>query len=316
MPPSRARLSVMAAVLGVVAVLGIVWLVRSATVDSGTSADHDATGSVGTRTGSGTHDDGTTASGTASGNGTSGGGTSTGGETAGDGERNDGGRNDGETGGDGETTDGGRRSLHVNGLHLDGDRGGEGCLTVINKTGMTGTVDSVSFAVKSGPQGAAVRSDDGAHCSGDYHPEDDPNDRPPPPCRAVRLPPSGRCLAGVVPAAGAKPGAYDVEAWVHVRYLCDDPENSPCSEIHWGARPPTRQDPVLVISDTKCNVPQPSLDVGPSRDAPPEPEPDDSPAPDSPPEPDSSPSPPSPPSPENDDGRGPAADPTCLTGGG
>lgn len=273
MPPTRARPIALAVILGLVAVLGIFWLVRSATIDGQNASDEgpvsSVTGSNGTDpnartgtdpgTGTGRSDDGDSSSPSTS-QGTSTAGNSTPG---------------------GETRKSDRRSIHVNGVHLDGNRNGPGCVTIINKTATAGTINSVSFTVTAGPATPAVRSDDAAHCSLDGNPA----------CRGINLTEGDQCVAGAVLPSDAPAGEYTVTAVVHFTYLCDNAENSPCNEVpDWGGSPPTSQNPVQISGSSSNNVPTLTMSVGgAAEDSPPDefsPPSDDTPVPDSPPSPD------------------------------
>ncbi|MFJ1971225.1 hypothetical protein ACIO93_21375 [Streptomyces sp. NPDC087903] len=267
----RARLTVMAAVLGLVAVLGVVWLVRSATTGSENSvggegtissaATRDGTATATATNGSGTADDGATSSGEASGGtGAASDGTATKGSRTPDG---------------GETHNGGRRSVRLNGVRIDGAGHGEGCVTLDNRTSTPATLESVSFVVTKGPGRPAVLSDNAAHCSRDQ----DSNS----PC--TRLLPIGRqCLAGAVIAPGAPQGEYTVKAVVHSAFLCDNDKISPCNDVRdWEGPLPTPKAPVLVRSSKTTRLLETTVDVAGAKPPTPDDSPDDSPI-DSPPE--------------------------------
>ncbi|MGA4838074.1 hypothetical protein [Streptomyces sp. G45] len=208
MPSSRTRLVVMATALALVAALGIVWLVRSATTDGGSAAGDGATSPA-------TPPDGT-ASGAPTGTTTS---AASGGVTP-DGDR---------------TRTSGRRSIRVNGLRLDGSDDGDGCMTVMNDTATTLTVEGISFTAAGIRARPAVRSDNAAHCGGG------------PRCDGARLPPDGDCRAGAVLAPNAPPGEYEITPLAQISYVCDNAERSPCDKVpDWGGPPPTPRDPVLV----------------------------------------------------------------------
>ncbi|NNN33277.1 hypothetical protein HLK59_23535, partial [Streptomyces sp. S3(2020)] len=257
MHPTRARPIALAIILGLVAVLGIVWLVRSATIDGQNAADEGPVSSVAGSNGTDTdpNADPNADRGTGAGTSTD--------PDAGTSRPTDGGSSSPSTsqgtstGGNstpgGETGNSGRRSIHVNGVHLDGNRNGPGCLTIINKTATAGTVTSVSFTVTAGPATPAVRSDDAAHCS----PTGDPA------CRGVKLTEGYQCVTGAVLPADAPAGVYTVTAVVHFTYVCDNTENSPCNEVSdWGGSPPTAQNPVTVSGSSSNNVPQLTMTVG------------------------------------------------------
>ncbi|MFD7018089.1 hypothetical protein [Streptomyces sp. NPDC059928] len=276
MAPLRTRSIVLAVVLGLCAVLGIVWLVRSATISgqntAGEGTNNSSSAGSGTDSPGGrTPDNGGTSSGaTGSGTGSPGGRTpdnggassgatgsgtgSPGGRTPDNGGASSGATSQG-TATPGSTTPGGggRRAIHVNGVRLDGNRNDSGCLTVINKTSTAATIDSVSFEVADGPARPAVRSDDAAHCS----PTGDPA------CRALQLVEGRQCLAGAVLPADAPDGEYTVTAVVHYTYVCDNTQNSPCSEVpDWGGPPPTPQAPVQISGSSSTHVPQLTMVVG------------------------------------------------------
>ncbi|MFE4870723.1 hypothetical protein [Streptomyces sp. NPDC056682] len=254
MAPLRTRPIVLAVVLGLCAVLGIVWLVRSATISGQNTAGEGTNSSSSTASGTDspggrTPDNGGTSSG-ATGNGTG----SPGGRTPDNGGASSGATSQGAATPGGTTPGGGgRRAIHVNGVRLDGNRNDSGCLTVINKTSTAAMIDSVSFEVADGPARPAVRSDDAAHCS----PTGDPA------CRALHLVEGRQCLAGAVLPADAPDGEYTVTAVVHYTYVCDNTENSPCSEVlDWGGPPPTPQAPVQISGSSSTHVPQLTMVVG------------------------------------------------------
>lgn len=283
MRPTRARPIALAIILGLVAVLGIVWLVRSATIDGQNAADEGPVSSVTGSNGTDPNADSSTGTDAGTGAGTD---PNAGTSRPGDGSSSSPSASQGtSTAGNstpgGETRNSGRRSIHVNGVHLDGNRNGPGCLTIINKTATAGTVDSVSFTVAAGPATPAVRSDDAAHCS----PTGDPA------CRGIKLTEGYQCVTGAVLPPDAPAGVYTVTAVVHFTYLCDNTQNSPCNEVSdWGGSPPTSQNPVTVTGSSSNNVPQLTMTVGgAAEEDPPEeisPPSDDPPDPDSPPSPD------------------------------
>lgn len=259
----------MATVLGLVAVLGAVWLVRSATTHNSENAAgaHRTADSAGTSIvtdgttrgpadgttdatidsdGDGTPDSRTTGSGAASqGTSTDGGGTPQGGRTP---------RH-------------GRPSVRLNGVNLQGSGNSEGCVTVINKTATPAVIESVSFVVVDGPARPAVHSDNGDHC---YRAEGDERDDP---CLGLRLVEGRQCLTGAVLAPGARTGEYTVQAVVHSSFLCDNDKIDPCSDVKdWGGPPPTPQDPVRVRCSSTVKALRSTIVVGGTS-----PSPDDSP---------------------------------------
>lgn len=234
MTSSRVRVLIMVAVLGLVAVAGIVWLVGVATGDPG-----------GSPTGAGVNlpvDDGD------------------------DGDVTDVPEQDAD---EVESPDGepasqekpqaesqkkpqeqsqgnNRRSVRWNGVRLDGSTGDDGCVTIINKTSTVGTIESVSFEVRSGPGRAAARSAPG-HCD----PTGDPL------CQGVTLRAGSQCLAGAVITGEPSDSPYVIQAVVHFRYRCVNVEDAPCDEVgNWGGPPPTEQRPVEIRGATANNVPQ------------------------------------------------------------
>ncbi|MGW2614206.1 hypothetical protein [Streptomyces sp. NPDC001500] len=229
MQPSRARLGIMATLLGLVAVLGVVWLVRSATTDSRSTAGSD--------TASGSADGQSNASGHADGDGdvTADGGRSRPGEAS-----------NGADGGGSQSP--GRGGKHgdgpyvPNGVNLQGNGDRDGCVTVINKTSTPAVIESLSFVIVDGPGGTTVHSDNGAHC---YNEPGD--EKPGPPCQGLKLIEGDQCLTGAVLASNAKDGEYTVEAVVHTRFRCDNDKIDPCNYVKdWGGRPPTKKAPVDV----------------------------------------------------------------------
>ncbi|SNX55701.1 hypothetical protein SAMN06272735_0127 [Streptomyces sp. TLI_55] len=235
MATTRARPIALAIILGLVAVLGIVWLVRSATTDGQNAADEGAVSPAAASHGNDPDPDGGI------------GGTG----TADDGGSSSGAASQGASAG-GDTHRSGRRSIHVNGVHLDGNGSGDGCATIINKTSTPGTFNSVSFAVASGPAKPAVTSDNAAHCSADN-----------PPCAGARVQEGNQCDAGAVLPPGVPNGTYVITTTVNFTYVCVDPANSPCDEVKdWGGSPPTPQDPVVISGSTSNNVPPVTIVVG------------------------------------------------------
>ncbi|MEV4475880.1 hypothetical protein [Nonomuraea sp. NPDC049504] len=219
MASSRVRVIIMAGVLGLVAVAGIVWLVGVATGDPG-----------GSPTGAGVNlpvddedvpeqdvDDVPPPAG-----------EPTSQERSQEKSRNN------------------RRSVRWNGVRLDGSPGDDGCVTIINKTSTAGTIESVSFEVRSGPGRAGARS-----APGRCEPTGDPL------CQGVTLRPGSQCLAGAVITGEPSDSPYVIQAVVHFRYRCVNVEDSPCDEVQdWGGRPPTEQRPVEIRGATANNVPQ------------------------------------------------------------
>ncbi|ACZ87143.1 hypothetical protein [Streptosporangium roseum] len=240
----------MAGILGLVAIVGIVWLVGVATgggegepvgrATDAPAAPDATTGPTASATG---RTDGTGAQPSASGGGPS-----------------------------PKAPQSGRRSIHWNGVHLNGSPGGDGCLTVINKTSTVGVVESVSFTVASGPGSATARADV-AHCS----PTGDP------PCEEIRLRAGSQCLAGAILTGEASPDPYLVQATVHFRYVCVNVEDAPCDEVEdWQGPPPTVEAPVE-ISGTTTDIPRVEAYIDAPSPAPPPsspegPSPDPSPA--------------------------------------
>ncbi|MEV6032186.1 hypothetical protein AB0L65_13605 [Nonomuraea sp. NPDC052116] len=250
MTPSRARMLIMAGILGLVAVLGIAWLAGVATgngaepvAGTGTNATADAPdGSADAPddgTASSAPDDGSSATGVP------------------DGSTGQGKDADGQPTGDRSTPPGtrnNRRSVHWNGVHLDGSPGDDGCVTIINKTSTVGTIESVSFTVQSGPGRATARSAPG-HCD----PTGDPL------CQGVQLRAGSQCLAGAIITGEASDRPYVIQAVVHFRYLCVNVEDAPCDQVRdWGGPPPTAETPVEVTGQTSNNVPQFSYYIGDS----------------------------------------------------
>ncbi|MFI5792430.1 hypothetical protein [Streptomyces sp. NPDC051677] len=227
MPPTRARTGVMVTLLGLVAVLGIVWLIRSATTNSENTSGVDThTNSAGTPDGGETGGgDGDTPDGNGDGTATDGGGTPNGGKTPGG---------------------GGHRSVHLNGVNLQGGGDREGCVTVINKTATPAVIESVSFVfVDRPPTKTTVSSDNGAHC----FPDEAPPDRDTP-CDGLRLIEGKQCLTGAVLAPDAGPGEYTVEAVVHTRFQCDNDKIDPCDALKGKVSPPpSPQNPALIRSE-------------------------------------------------------------------
>ncbi|MEH0419345.1 hypothetical protein [Streptomyces sp. B21-083] len=245
MPTSRTRLSVMVTVLGLVAVLGVVWLVRSATTGT------QKTSSSGTDT-SATR---STASSDATDGGTTGSGTTTGsGETTGSGQTTGSGKTTGNaTGGGGRTPGGdktpggggGGRSIKVNGLRLDGNGNGDGCVTFINKTATPARITGVSFTVVSGAGHPTISSDNAAHCDGQQGGDADP------PCDGLRLIEGNQCQAGAVLGPGAR-GDYTVGAVASYTFVCDNAKINPCDRAsEAGGPPPTPQNPVSISGDSE-----------------------------------------------------------------
>lgn len=270
MTRSRLRVLIMTGVLGLVAVLGIVWLVGAATGNgaeplAGTGANVPGGGVESSRGSTGdVPDDSTDAPrGTPDDPGGSTGGLP-GQDTGVDDEQPLGrdstppaSRND-------------RRSVNWNGVRLDGSPGDDGCVTIINKTSTVGTIESVSFTVVSGPGRATARSAP-AHCEATGDPL----------CQGVRLRAGSQCLAGAIITGDASDRPYVIQAVVRFRYVCVNVEDAPCDEVRdWGGRPPTAQAPVEVTGTTADNVPRFEFSIGGSgtpddEEESPEPTPDD-----------------------------------------
>lgn len=255
----------MATVLGLVLVLGVVWLVRSATTGSESTAgvdrttdsadpsnDTDGTADSTTHStadstidsdGDGTPDSRTTRSGAASDStATDGGGTPQG----------------------GRTPKGRRPSVELNGVNLQGSGNSEGCVTVINKTATPAVIESVSFVITGGPARPAVHSDNGDHC---YRAEGDDRDTP---CLGLLLVEGRQCLTGAVLAPGARAGEYTVQAVVHSSFLCDNDKIDPCNYVtDWGGPPPTPQAPVRVRSSGTGKALRSTIVVGGTSPPPP-----------------------------------------------
>ncbi|MGC5015808.1 hypothetical protein ACLQ2R_34030 [Streptosporangium sp. DT93] len=247
----------MTGILGLVAILGIAWLVGVATNDggdpvgSGTSATDGVTDDT-TTGGTGAPGDAASTPGDA----TDASGHPTGGPTgtgAGDGRRP----------GDGSTPQASRndrRSITWNGVRLDGSSGGPGCVTIINKTSTPGTIESVSFTVVSGPGRATARSAP-EHCE----PTGDPL------CQGVRLKTGYQCLAGAIITGDASDSPYVIQAVVRFRYMCVDVEDAPCDEVRdWRGLTPTAEAPVEVTGTTDTNVPRFEFFIGDSSTSPPD----------------------------------------------
>lgn len=245
MATMRARPIALAIILGLVAVLGIVWLVRSATIDGENTAGKGTVSSAAASNGNGNDPD---ADGGIGGNDTGPGtGTDTGSAAASQGTSAT-----GSSTPDGGTRKDGRRSIHVNGVRLDGNPSGSGCATIINKTSTPATFNSVSFTVASGPAKPAVSSDNAAHCSNGN-----------PRCLGARVQEGYQCDAGAVLPPGSPNGRYVITTTVNFTYVCVDPENSPCDEVKdWGGSPPTPQDPVVISGSTSNKVPPVTIVVG------------------------------------------------------
>ncbi|MEU6714554.1 hypothetical protein ABZ897_24060 [Nonomuraea sp. NPDC046802] len=244
MTPSRSRMLIMAGILGLVAVLGIAWLIGAATGHEGGSQAGSRTQAPGGLVGlpdenptGETPDPGSTT-----------GDTPGPGSTDGDPAGSPSNRPDSSA----PTSRNNRRSVHWNGVRLDGDNNGDGCVTIINKTATVGVIESVSFTVVSGPGRATARPDTG-HCDTDGNPL----------CQGVRLRPDTRCVAGAVLTGDASNQAYTVRATVHVRYLCSNKVDSPCDEVlNWGGPPPTPESPVEFWGATSTKVPLTEAFVG------------------------------------------------------
>ncbi|MFF1548374.1 hypothetical protein [Streptomyces sp. NPDC058291] len=241
MQPSRARLGIMATLLGLVAVLGVVWLVRSATTDSRSTPRSDAT--------SGSADAQSNASGHADGDGDV---TADGGRSR-PGEASNGA--DGHTPGGGEKRKDGRPSV-PNGVNINGSGQG-GCAIVLNMEETPATVTSVSFKVTEAPgkQKPKLRSDNGARCHRVLYHEANP-------CDGLRLKAlEGGCVAGVAALSNAEAGHYVVRGTLKATFLCDNVEKDPCKRVKdWRGPKPTQRHPVLITGestslDTSIDVP-------------------------------------------------------------
>ncbi|MEW2116929.1 hypothetical protein AB0945_17370 [Streptomyces sp. NPDC005474] len=254
MTTSRTRLAVMATVLGLIAVLGVVWLVKSATTggqkttgsgtdtsaarstatsdatDGGTTGSGDTTGNTtGNTKGSGQPTGNATGGGQTTGN-TTGSGQTTGSATGGG----------GRTPGGGKTPGGDKRSISVNGLRIDGNGHNDGCVTFINKTATPARITGVSFTKTSGAGHPTISSDKAAHCDGQQDGDADP------PCDGLRLIEGNQCQAGAVLGPGAH-GHYKVDAVASYTFVCDNAEIDPCDRAsEAGGPPPSPQNPVSI----------------------------------------------------------------------
>lgn len=261
----------MATVLGLIAVLGVVWLVKSATTGgektggSGPATTNSAAASDATDDTDDT-DGGKTGSGKATEPGkTTGPGETTGNATGerdgdGDGSRTPGGGKTSEGGGGGG---GGKRSVSVNGLRLDGGDDGDGCVMFRNEYYRTAArIESVSFTVTDGPAGPGnpkLRSDNAAHCSAQR-----------PPCDGARLIKGKMCEAGTVLPSDAPYGDYMINAVAAFTFLCDNAKTDPCEHaLEAGGPPPTPDNPVLIRASIA--MPAEVFGEGPP-DSPPPPE--------------------------------------------
>lgn len=238
----------MATLLALVAVLGAVWLVRSATTDSGNTASGDtASGSADVRSnGSGDADGG--------GDVTADGGRSRAGEASnGGGSRSPGG--------------GGKHRVgpHVpNGVNINGS-GRNGCAIVLNMEETPATVTSVSFKVTEAPgkQKPKLRSDNGARCHKTLYQQANP-------CDGLRLKAlEGGCVAGVAALSNAEGGHYEVRGTLTATFLCDNVDKDPCKRVRdWSGPKPTPQHPVLVTGESGSL--ETSMDVPGSRSSSPD----------------------------------------------
>jgi hypothetical protein len=218
MASSRARIIVTAGIVSLVAIGGIFWLISAATGGGGNgkSVGQEATIDP----------------------------TAEGGSSAGQPNGPDA-RSTGPGGSLAGRPNNGRHGIHWNGVRLDGNEGDDGCVTIINKTGTDGVVESVSFTVIGGPGGVAVRADN-AHCT----------DAGDPPCNELALQAGDQCSAGAVLSGHAAPGHYTLRANVNYRYVCVNVESSPCDEVRdWQGSPPTSGKPVEFSGTTSNNVP-------------------------------------------------------------
>ncbi|HLL37020.1 MAG TPA: hypothetical protein VK545_24745 [Streptomyces sp.] len=245
MPSSRVRIGVLAAVLGLVAVLGVVWLVRSATTGGGGTSAERTNGTAEAGNGTGTGGDGGTGEDGDTGTGTDGGRTAE--ETGTDGGRttdsDEDGGGDGGGDGDGDGGDGGRRSISVNGVRINGS-GTDGCLSAINLTDVVATMESISFTVTAGPSKPTVRSDNGAHCPAVQQGYGRP-------CAGAQLQPNESCTAGAVLASNATRGTYSITAVATASFRCENSTSHPCDLVEdWEGSPPTPQNPVSIEGKT------------------------------------------------------------------
>lgn len=253
----------MATVLGLIAVLGVVWLVKSATTGSqntsGSGTDTSAAHSTAT---SDATDGGTTGSGDTTGN-TTGSGQPTGNAT-GDGQTTGNTTGSGQTsgsatGGGGHTPGGGKtpgeggRSIKVNGVRLDGANDHDGCVMFKNPYATTAHIESVSFSVTDGPEGPgnpALKSDNAAHCSRGSG------------CDGARLVTDGKCEAGAVLPSDAPSGDYTINAVAAFTFLCDNATTDPCKHaLESGGPPPTPKNPVLLRASS--SMPTDAFGEGP-----------------------------------------------------
>lgn len=219
----------MASLLGLVAVLGAVWLVRSATTDSGDTAASDATsGSADVRSNGSADADG-------GGDVTADGGRSRAGEASNGGSQS--------PGGSGKHRDGPKVP---NGVNINGS-GNDGCAIVLNMEETPATVTSVSFKVTEGPgkQKPKLRSDNGARCHRKLYQQANP-------CDGFHLKAlEGGCVAGVAALSNVEGGHYEVRGTLTATFLCDNVDKNPCRRVQdWHGPKPTPQHPVLVTGES------------------------------------------------------------------
>ncbi|WP_248961167.1 hypothetical protein [Sphaerisporangium perillae] len=231
MATSRTRAIVMAGILGLVAILGVVWLVGVATGGPGSSTD--AAGA-----GDGYAGDSSSSDPLATG--------TTDGSFSDDGPSPSSGV--GPSSGAGPSSSAGprsqRRSIRVDGVRLDGNPTGDGCATIINKTSAPAVMTNVTFTLKKSPAPVGLTPASSACDNGGD-----------PPCEGARVQEGDQCLAGVRLKGRPAPGEYLIGVNVSYRYTCTSVEDDPCNYPSLRGVPMSPEDPVDVYGTTANNVP-------------------------------------------------------------
>lgn len=156
----------------------------------------------------------------------------------------------------GSAPESGPRSIRVNGIRLDGNGNGDGCVTIINKTSTPAFYESVTFTLVSGPQRVTLDPDT-AHC---VDPENESESDPP--CTGLKIDSGRQCIAGVRIPRDAKPGRYLIQPVVHYRYSCISPQSNPCNYPGLRGMAMSPDEPLEVTGATSENVPQAEIEIG------------------------------------------------------
>jgi hypothetical protein len=236
MATSRARVALMVGVLGLVALLGVVWLFTTARSRHSTQGAGNAglqSGPVGSPGAMGSP-----------------------GAVASSGGQQSGGS---QLGGDSAPPPAGPthrvRSIRVSGVRLDGADNGGGCVTIINKTSVPAVFSNISVtAPADAGAGVVVDSAECQQRQGD------------PVCAGAEVRPGSNCVVGARLTGNPRPGDYTLTVQVGYRYLCTSKADDPCNYPELADVPMSAADPVEVTgtsssADSTTRVPAMTISV-------------------------------------------------------